>query len=239
MFIHDSSEEKMWAKYSDMILAQFFSYMNLEAEVLGARGSSADILAKTSKYTIVADAKTFRLSRTAKNQKDFKVQALDNWRQNNNYSVLASPLFQYPCRKSQIYSQAIQKNVTLISYLHLKFILDSKIKNLDLEKIWNAGKILKTKLKTNQYSNAQMYWAGIDKIVCDITDKNNTEIAHYKKMAVERLQVLGKEGIQYWKKKIREYQKLPKEKAIQLLIKAHKINNKILQIKKAINISLY
>ena len=33
-------------------------------------------------YSLVADAKAFRLSRTAKNQKDFKVQAMDGlaWR---------------------------------------------------------------------------------------------------------------------------------------------------------------
>ena len=32
-------------------------------------------------YTLIADAKSFGLSRTAKNQKDFKVTALSNWRE--------------------------------------------------------------------------------------------------------------------------------------------------------------
>lgn len=101
VFSHDSSEEKMWAKYSDIMLARCLTLLGLEAEVLGARGNSADVLAKTKHYSIVADAKTFRLSRTAKNQKDFKVQALDNWRLNHHYSLLVSPLYQYPSRDSK------------------------------------------------------------------------------------------------------------------------------------------
>jgi hypothetical protein len=37
------------------------------------RADSADVEGATKDYTIVGDAKAFRLSRTAKNQKDFKV----------------------------------------------------------------------------------------------------------------------------------------------------------------------
>lgn len=107
--------------------------------MLGARGNSADVFGKTNDYTIVGDAKTFRLSRTAKNQKDFKVSALDSWKQGNNYAMLAAPLMQYPTRKSQIYAQAIDKNVTLISYTHLHFLLDF-YNNQSLQPIWETGK---------------------------------------------------------------------------------------------------
>src|ERR1035437_7608433 len=74
MFGHDSSEEKLWAKFSDIILAQSLNHLGIKSEVLGARGNSADVYGKTKEYSIVGDAKTFRLSRTAKNQKDFKVR---------------------------------------------------------------------------------------------------------------------------------------------------------------------
>ncbi len=237
VFDHDSSEEKMWSKYSDIVLSHFFTVMGLDSEVLGARGNSADVLAKSSGYTIVADAKTFRLSRSAKNQKDFKVSALDSWRQNNNYSLLAGPLFQYPTRNSQIYQQAIQKNVTLISYIHLKFLLDLN-KKVDLEPIWNIGKTLENEIKKQDYSNAQLYWNKVDKVVCRVAKKDLVSLTHYKKEQVMRLQELGKEGINYWERKIKEYEKLPREKAIKMLIKAHKIDKKIEQIRKAIKITL-
>jgi uncharacterized protein YydD (DUF2326 family) len=85
------------------------NFLGIETIVLGARGNSADVFGKTKNYTIVGDAKTFRLSRTAKNQKDFKVSALDTWRRENNYAVLVAPLMQYPTKKSQIYEQAVKK----------------------------------------------------------------------------------------------------------------------------------
>jgi hypothetical protein len=109
MFTHDSSEEKIWAKFSDIILAHSLNFLGIETIVLGARGNSADVFGKTKNYTIVGDAKTFRLSRTAKKQKDFKVSALDTWRRENNYAVLVAPLMQYPTKKSQIYEQAVKK----------------------------------------------------------------------------------------------------------------------------------
>ena len=74
-----SSEEKLYSKASDIVLAKCFEYLGIPASVLKERANSADILARSSYhgYTFVADAKTFRLSRTAKNQKDFKIEALE------------------------------------------------------------------------------------------------------------------------------------------------------------------
>jgi hypothetical protein len=97
LFDHDSSEERMWSKYSDIMLAKSLGYLGLAAEVIRMRGNSADVYAKTNDYTLVGDAKCFRLSRTAKNQKDFKVSALDDWRRTGTYAVLVSPLLSISC----------------------------------------------------------------------------------------------------------------------------------------------
>src|SRR5207248_6019705 len=91
-FEHDSSQEKLWAKYCDILLALGLRELELNASVIRARGNSADVLATASEYTLVGDAKAFRLSRTAKNQKDFKVSALDDWRRENTYACLVGPL---------------------------------------------------------------------------------------------------------------------------------------------------
>ena len=143
---HDSSEEKLWAKYCDILLAQTWTHLSIPAEVLRARGNSADVFGRTHNYSIVGDAKAFRLSRTAKNQKDFKVQALNDWRKSNTYACLVSPLYQYPRRGSQIYEQAIERNVTLLSYTHLKFLLDCT-DGQNLDPLWCIGNELpKTKM---------------------------------------------------------------------------------------------
>lgn len=122
-FAPDSSEEKLWAKYCDIVLSQALLALGINAAVLRTRGNSADVFGSTSDYTIVADAKAFRLSRTAKNQKDFKVSALDDWRRDDTYALLVGPLLQYPNTRSQIYTQAIQRNVTLLAYEHMWMLL--------------------------------------------------------------------------------------------------------------------
>lgn len=60
--------------------------MRLETRVLTERGDAADVEAVSSNFSFVADAKAFRLSRTARNQKDFKVQAMDRWKHGTPYA---------------------------------------------------------------------------------------------------------------------------------------------------------
>lgn len=98
---HDSSEEKLYSKYTDVILAEAYKSIGLSSLVLTERAGVADVEVFAKEYTFVADAKVFRLSRTAKNQKDFKVQAMDNWKHGKPYAMLVAPLYQYPSRTSQ------------------------------------------------------------------------------------------------------------------------------------------
>jgi type II restriction enzyme len=235
MFAHDSSEEKLWAKFSDILLAKSLNFLGIEAEVLGARGNSADVFGKTKNYSIVGDAKTFRLSRTAKNQKDFKVNALDSWRKGDNYSLLLAPLTQFPNTKSQIYTQAIEKNVTLVSYTHFHFLLDFHT-NQDLQSLWETGNNLSENLDKSEWQNSSIYWSAIDKNVCEIVGQNLEVLAKYKQIEIEKTKEIGKEGIAFWQNKIAEFQTLSKEEAIRLLIKSEKIEAKIKTIEKAIKL---
>ena len=212
------------------------NHLGIKTEVLGARGNSADVFGKTDEYTLVGDAKTFRLSRTAKNQKDFKVSALDSWKQGNNYAMLAAPLTQYPTKKSQIYAQAIEKNVTLISYTHLHFLLDFHYKQ-SLKPLWETGNLLSKSSKTDS-QNSENYWRAIDEAVISIVEKKEEDLKTYKLLEIEKTKQIGNEGINYWKQKIDSFSKLSKEEAIRLLIKSEKIEAKIKTIQKAINIKL-
>ena len=235
MFAHDSSEEKLWAKFSDILLAKSLSFLGIESEVLGARGNSADVFGKAQNYTIVGDAKTFRLSRTAKNQKDFKVNALDTWRKGDNYALLLAPLAQFPNTKSQIYSQSIEKNVTLVSYTHFHFLLDFHT-NQDLQSLWETGNNLSEIIEKSDWQNSSIYWNAIDKKICEIVGQNLDILAKYKQIEVGKTKEIGNEGIAYWKNKIAEFQHLSKEEAIRLLIKSEKIEAKIKTIEKAIKL---
>lgn len=230
-FAHDSSEEKLWGQHCDILLAHTWTHLAIPAQVLRARGDSADVFGVTDAYTVVGDAKAFRLSRTAKKQKDFKVQALDDWRKSNTYASLVSPLYQYPKRYSQIYQQAIDRNVTLISYVHLRFLLDH-FAGQDLKPLWVVAASL-TKSK-----NATAYWKAIDEVVCQLVGKDESALRDYKAQAVAKTKELGQEGIDFWQARIAAYKKLSREEAVAQLIKAKKIDQTIQTIRRAINISL-
>jgi len=62
---YDSSEEKLYAKYTDAVLSATFDYLGLNSFVLTERADAADVQARALDYDLVADAKAFRLSRTA------------------------------------------------------------------------------------------------------------------------------------------------------------------------------
>lgn len=115
----DSSEEKLYSKYTDAVVSESFAAMGLRSIVVNTRSDSPDIRARAADYSLAADAKAFRLSRTAKNQKDFKVQAMDSWRGELDYTVLVCPIYQWPSRTNQVYQQAIARNVCLLSYAHI------------------------------------------------------------------------------------------------------------------------
>lgn len=236
MFAHDSSEEKIWAKFSDIVLAHCLSFLGIQTVVLGARGNSADVFGKAENYSIVGDAKTFRLSRTAKNQKDFKISALDTWRKENNYAVLVAPLLQYPTSKSQIYQQATKRNVTLLSYTHLHFLLDFH-NGQNLQKLWETGNKLDS-LDETEHEKFQTYWNEIDKTICEITNQNSEKLREYKALEIKKTKQIGGEGISFWRNKIAEFHQLSREEAIKLLIKSEKIEAKIKTIEKAINVKV-
>ena len=228
---HDSSEEKLWAKYCDILLAQTWTYLSIPSEVLRARGDSADVFGKTLAYSIVGDAKAFRLSRTAKNQKDFKVRALDDWRKSNTYACLVSPLYQYPKRFSQIYEQAIERNVVLLSYIHLKFLLDHA-NGQNLDSLWRIGSELP------KSKSAQQYWEAIDRTTCDIVGTSEDTLKSYKRQAIDKTKAIGKEGIDFWEGRVDTYKGLSQEEVIARLIRAEKIETKIQTIKRAIDIAV-
>lgn len=221
-FDHDSTEEKLFAKYCDSLLAKTWTTLGIKSEVLPERADAADVAGTGDGYTIVGDAKAFRLSRTAKNQKDFKVEALNVWRKQADYACLVAPIYQYPNTNSQIYLQAVKYNVTLLSYTHLSFLVRfTKDKRISLKSLWTATKGLK------QSKSAAEYWAPIDKAIFKITAKTLTEWEKTQKDEYLRLAQQAKEQIAFWEKEKDRIKKLPHEVAVRELIEALKIDAKI------------
>ncbi len=227
---HDSSEEKLFTKATEIILAKCFQELGLKAETIKTRSGCADVSAKSRfhNYSLVADAKAFRLSRTAKNQKDFKVEAMDSWRKEADYAVLACPYFQYPKKASQIYEQAITRNVLLFSWEYIRFLLENDIaenEKIDLSFVWNQSAFIAHSITADKIQN-RFLEAQDKNIVLQLGLEYRNFLSALKKDKEEIICRSEKE-IAYWQKKRNEIQSYTREKAVSELISSLKINEKI------------
>lgn len=179
---------------------------------------------------MVADAKCFRLSRTAKNQKDFKVANLSSWRgAENEYAVLVAPYYQYPQKSSQIYSKALENNVCLLSWEHLAILLECGVKessDFTLESIWNASKMIARDTTVSNSSECSL----LPKMNSVIMKKSGIDNFEFERIMAECRNIIieqCKDVISFWENEIYKIQGYSRKKAIDELIKAKKLYKKI------------
>lgn len=232
---HDSTAEKLFAKVSDAVLSRGFREIGLKSTVLDARADSADVFAESPihGYTLVADAKAFRLSRTAKNQKDFKVNALSNWRKDSDYAVLCAPYFQYPSSTSQIYKQSLDENVALFSWEYLSLFIRSGIKEdegLNLSSIWNWPALKLSRTMGDKTKNC--YLKEQDNALVDFLSLSESSFASHMNSRIDGLQKRSETEIEYWLEQEKQIRNLSREEAIEQLLATRKIGKKIEQIEK-------
>lgn len=237
---HDSTEEKLYSKATDIILSRSFSELGLKSRVLTERANSADVIAESRyhNYSLVSDAKAFRLSRTAKNQKDFKVKSMNDWRGiENDFAVLVSPYNQYPNTASQIYSQALNDNVCLLSWEHLYFLLSNNISetvDCNLDFIWNISNKIAKNPQLKFSDRNKCFIPDIQKILCATLSISEEKFIHLMKYCINQTINRGEVEISYWQSEISKIENYSREEAISELIKSKKINEKIRVIKKHI-----
>lgn len=231
---HDSTEEKLYAKVSDILLAKSLIEMNLEATVLTQRADCADVVAQSHyhRYSLVGDAKAFRLSRTARNAKDYKVNSMVIWKGDSEYAVLVCPYFQYPKSNSQIYKEALSGNIALFSWEYLYILLKEGIRessSVNLSALWNQSGIIS---KTTTVSNSKSCFLNqqnqnISKILKITPEKFYEYFNSVKELIVER----GNTEIQYYEQEIERVKQLNREEAIAELLGNLKLESKIATIR--------
>lgn len=229
---HDSSEEKQYSKYTDALLAFAYKSIGLKSLVITERADVADVEGFGKDFSFVADAKAFRLSRTAKNQKDFKVQAMDRWKHGKPYAMVVCPIYQLPSRNSQIYLQAITRNVCVFTYSHLSLLVryanevsQSKAENLLFD-------IFKTVPALNPSKSAVDYWLGVNKTILG-SSKSIFELWQDEKIAAtESIEIAKVEALKYLSSEREKIMRMSHEEALNELVKTSKIDSKIEIIKR-------
>jgi len=224
---HDTSEEKQYSKYTDSLLSFAFKSMGLRSIVITERADVADVEGFGSDFSFVADAKAFRLSRSAKNQKDFKVQAMDRWKHGKEYAMVVCPIYQLPKSSSQIYDQAISRNVCVFTYSHLALLVRyaNEISNERAEDLLHE--IFKTIPALNPSKSAIDYWLAINKTILGHS-KSISKIWNDEKIAAsESVEIAKIEALKYLASEREKIMRLTHEEALKALVKASKIDSKI------------
>jgi len=229
---HDTSEEKLYSKYTDSLLCFAYKSIGMKSVVLTERADVADVDAFAKDYSFVADAKAFRLSRTAKNQKDFKVQAMDGWKHGKPYAMVVCPIYQLPRSTSQIYNQASTRNVCIFTYSHLSLL----VRYAEIEGNQKAEDLLLNIFKTvsalNPSKNAIDYWQAVNKTILNYS-KVIAELWKTEKIAAtESINIAKKEALMFLALEREKIMKMTHEEALKELVKVHKIESKIKVIEK-------
>lgn len=238
---HDTSEEKQYAKYTDALLCSAYRSIGLKSLLISGRGDVADVEAFGSgnNFSFVADAKAMRLSRTAKNQKDFKVQAMDGWKHGKPYAMVVCPIYQLPSRNSQIYNQAITRNVCIFSYSHLSLLVRFANENGKSNAEDLLFEIFKTIPALNPSKSAVDYWLGVNKTILGYS-KSIFEFWQDEKIAAkESIEIAKVEALKYLSSEREKIMKMTHQEALKALVKSSKIESKITTINKITDNGLF
>lgn len=231
-FSHDSTEEKLYSKYTDCLLSASFSAMGFKSIVLKERANVADVDVFGKTYSFVADAKAFRLSRTAKNQKDFKVQAMDSWKHGKPYAMVVCPIYQLPSTQSQIYQQATSRDVCIFTYTHLALI----VKYASVEGNENAESLIKEIFKTieamNPSKKAADYWITINKLILSFSNILSELWKEEKNVSTESIKIAKEHDLLYLADERSKIMNMSHEEALLEIIKMSKIDSKVETINK-------
>lgn len=226
----DSAEEKLYSKYTDAVVSEGFNAIGLNSMVIQARSDSADVQARASDFSLIADAKAFRLTRTAKNQKDFKVQAMDDWRGGLDYSIVVGPIYHFMSRTSQIYLQAITRNVCLLSYSHLACLVTLANRRGTDSSETALSTILKTVNLLNPSKNAVDYWTGINRALVSSLSSDIESWEIEKRASVEGLNIVRDESLEYLRSERNRLLGLSHRQAIDELVRLAGVDSRIRRV---------
>ena len=198
--------------------------------VIDARADTADVQARAKSYSLVADAKAFRLSRTARNQKDFKVQSMDNWRNGLDYAIIAGPIYQFLSGNSQIYQQAISRNVCLLSFSHLACLV-SLAEAQDRDSAEDLlHKLLRTVGLLHPGKSASDYWLAINRALVEALPQGTGIWDTEKKQSLEGLSIAKEESLKHLRLARNRFLGLSRQEAIDELVARSKIDSNIRRI---------
>lgn len=223
---HDSSEEKLYSKYTDALLSTSFTHIGLNSIVLSERADAADVEAATKDYSLVADAKAFRLSRTAKNQKDFKIEAMHSWKRGKPFAIVVCPIYQLPNKSSQIYQQAITRTVCIFTYSHLAVLVRLAEATSQTVALDALHQILRATEPLHPSKEAMPYWYQVNRTMLGAHPCISDLWQEEKIANLESIKAAKEEGLTALANERQRILQMSHDQAVQALIKYKNIEGR-------------
>ena len=223
----DTSEEKLYSKYTDAVIHEAYTAMGFTSVVLTERADVADVECVTDDYSFVADAKAFRLSRTAKNQKDFKVQAMDDWKHGKPYAMVVCPVYQLPYRTSQIYQQAAARSVCIATYTHLAVLVRYAYESTRSKAVGLVREVFRTVEAMHPSKNANSYWQAVNRTLLDFDDVIGKIWREEKLASNESILISREEALTFLAAERERIMRLSRTEAIREVLKWKRLDSKI------------
>ena len=231
-FEPDSTEEKLYSKYTDILIHEAYRAIGYTSSILKTRGDTADVECVTDQYSFVADAKAFRLSRSAKNQKDFKIQALDGWKHGKPYAMVVCPVYQLPTRTSQIYHQAATRSVCILTYSHLAVLVQYTLKTAQHKTQELVQELFKSVEAMNPSKDAMSYWMTINRTMLAYDSSITSIWLNEKRRVTESIFLAKQEALKVLALERERIMRLSREDAIDEVLQSRKLVNRIQIVKK-------
>lgn len=226
----DSSTEKAYSKYTDFVISLAFEHLGFRSLVLVERADSADVECVSKEFSFVADAKAFRLSRTAKNQKDFKIEAMDAWKRGKPYALVVCPIHHLPASTSQIYQQATSRSVCIFSYTHLSVLIRFSMRTSAKQARTLLGSLLAVHDGLNPTKESATYWRAINGQMLSFDRKIREIWLEEKQASIEAVHLAKEEALTYLSSERERIMRLTRAAAIREVLKMSKLESKIKQI---------
>lgn len=153
------------------------------------------------------------------------------WREDHDYAVLCSPYFQYPRSQSQVYAQAVDNNVCLLSWEHLLSLLSRGIKeneHINLSSLWGFGETLSHKVVVAE--KKKCFIRNFDAFLASSVGLTLLDFDRVLALCVKDIARRGEVEKAYWENERKRITTYTREQAISELIKSRKIDERIQQI---------
>lgn len=228
----NSSEEKLFSKYTDVVIHEAFKAMGFRSLVLKERAGVADVECVAPEYGFVADAKAFRLSRTTVNQKDLKISSMNSWKHGKPYATVVCPSYQMPSRKSAIYQDAATYSVLISTYTHLTVAVRYAAATNTQRAVELMQRIFESVERLNPAKSASDYWRTINNALISF-DPSIVLLWREEKLALlDAISISKKEALQVLASERERIMKLSHDEAIQEALKLSKLESRIREINK-------